>query len=135
MMLGPSVTFAPFTMLEDLPALHFLKLNIYTHFGYRASVIYMVNDEKADVNYHKNKSNTDAYNDFEAMSNSTKLDWGHGFYWSWGFSVTWKSIGLGYEHNSGQLSYKNIDTSSFSDMSYKFDTSSNRIYISYRIGK
>ncbi|MBO4800511.1 MAG: hypothetical protein J5545_01450 [Bacteroidaceae bacterium] len=137
MMVGPSVTFAPFTSLEDLPALHFLKLNLYAHFGYRASLLYMVNNEDADANYPQKgaNKNSDAYKAFEEMSDNAKLDWGHGFYWSWGLSLTWKGIGLGYEHNSGQLRYKSIDTGTFGSNWYKYNTVSNRLYISFRIGK
>lgn len=135
MMLGPSVTVAPFTSMEEAQALHFLKVNLYAHFGYRASLLYMPNDEKADVNYFDNKSNTPEYKKFETMSDNAKLEWGHGFYMSWGFSLTWKSIGFGYEHNSGNLKYKSIDSGTFGSDWYKFETSSNRLYLSFRIGK
>jgi hypothetical protein len=132
MMLGPSITVAPFTMIDNVPSLHHLKLNLYAHFGYRASILYMVNKEEADANYplHGNSSPN-----FEEMKDNAKLDWGHGFYWSWGFSLTWKGIGIGYEHNMGNMKYKSIDTGTFGDRSYKFDTSSNRLYISFRVGK
>lgn len=128
MLVGPSVTFAPFTSLENAPGLHFLKLNVYAHFGYRASILYMLNKDEADAN-----PNEDA--NFDALKSNPKLEWGHGFYWSWGFSLTWKGIGLGYEHNSGQLQYKPFDTENFSDRSTKFKTISNRLYLSFRIGK
>ena len=128
MMVGPSITFAPFTSIDNADALHFLKLNTYVHFGYRASVLYMINDEDADQNPNGNEN-------FREMSDNVKLDWGHGFYWSWGFSLTWKGIGLGYEHNVGQLKYKSIDTGTFGDSSYKFKTTSNRLYITWRLGK
>ncbi|MBQ7494499.1 MAG: hypothetical protein IJT75_01840 [Bacteroidaceae bacterium] len=141
-LLGPSFTVAPFTSMDNAPGLHFMKFNFYLHAGYRASMLYMVNKEEADANYPKPdpktktiNQNSPEYKAFDAMKDNAKLDWGHGFYWSWGFSVTWKGIGLGYEHNSGQLKYKSIDTGTFGDSSYKFKTSSNRLYISFRIGK
>lgn len=128
MLLGPSITVAPFTHLDEAPGLHHLKLNLYAHFGYRASLLYMVNSETADANPTEN-------NDFNEMKDNAKLDWGHGFYWSWGFSLTWKGIGLGYEHNTGNLKYKPIDTGTFGNRSYKFNTINNRLYISFRVGK
>lgn len=135
MMLGPSITFAPFTSLDQAPGLHFLKVNVYAHFGYRASLLYMTNDEDADVNYFERQSNSTQYKRFETMSDNAKLDWGHGFYWSSGFSITWKFIGLGYEHTSGSLKYKSLDSGTFGSEWYKFNTSSNRLYLSFRIGK
>ena len=50
--------------------------------------------------------------------------------------MTWRRIGFGYEHRWGNLKYKNlIAKSEYGEYSYKFNTTINRIYFTYRFGK
>lgn len=126
MTLGPSLTLAPFTYI-DVPALHHLKFNVFYHIGYHVSVLYMPNDEKADIN-------TDTKSDdFELMADNLKLEWGHGLISSFGVNMTWKAIGVGYEHRTGKLQYQSMTTSDFGKDKYDFNTTTNRVYIQIRM--
>ena len=129
MSIGPSMTIAPFTYTSS-EALHFLKFNMYFRVGYQASILYMVNEKSADANQAgKGSSN------FKDMSENLKMNWGHGVLTSFGFSLTWKAIGIGYEYRVARNKYKSFAPSDFGDDSYKFKTSTNRIYISFRMGR
>ena len=128
MSIGPSVTFAPFTYL-DIPELHFLKLRLYYHIGYHASVLSLKSDEDVDRNTVK----TD--NAHIVMADNLKLDWGHGLMQSFGFDLSWKFIGIGYEHRWRSIKYKAFTTTDFGSDSYKFDGTTNRIYLSIRMGR
>ncbi len=130
MTLGPSLTIAPFTYLK-VPQLHFLKFNIYYHIGYHVSILWMQNDKKKDMNY---AASVEDYNrpNFETVEDALKMDWGHGLSTTFGFSVTWKSIGIGYETRSGKYDYKAMQTGVFGKDKYKFDASTSRIYLSIR---
>ena len=128
MTLGPSLTVAPFTSLPNQNA-HFLKFNIYYHLGYQASVIYMINEKDADVNQTKNS------NGYKDMKDNLKMLWGHGLLSTFGFSITWKTIGIGYEYRLAHNKYKSVSPSDFGDSSYKLNTSSNRIFLSLRLGR
>lgn len=125
MSLGPSFTVAPFTYLSS-QALHYMRLNFYYHIGYGVSFLYMLNDDDADQNQTNDS-------DFKNMSDNLKLCWGHGLTNSFGFSITWKSIGLGYEHTSRKLRYKSMNTKEFENATYKFDSSTNRFFIQVRM--
>lgn len=126
MTLGPSVTVAPFTHLNS-PDLHYFRLNFYYHIGYGVSFLYMLNDKDADAN-------TDKYStDYKNMSDNLKLCWGHGLTNSFGLSLTWKFIGLGYEHQSRNIRYKSMNTKEFEKETYKFDSSVNRFFIQFRM--
>ena len=67
------------------------------------------------------------------MADNTKINWGHGTTSSFGFSVVWKFIGLGYEHRVANIKYKAISTDDFGEKTYKFKSSLNRIYIQFRL--
>lgn len=125
MSIGPSVTVAPFTTLGSKD-LHFVKFNIFYHLGYHASIINLPSDEDADAN-----SATD--DDIQKVRENIKLLWGHGLTSSFGFSVTWKFIGIGYEIRTSTAKYKSIDTSTYGSEKYKFKTSTNRIFLQFRI--
>lgn len=131
MSLGPSITVAPFTYL-NVPQLHFLKLNIYYHIGYHVSLLWMQNDKKKDFNY--SSSSTADYNkaNFEKVDNALKMDWGHGLSTAFGFSLTWKSIGVGYEIRSGKFDYKAMQSDVFGKKKNKFDATTSRVYLSIR---
>ena len=130
MSIGPSVTVAPFTTLSSKD-LHYIKFNIFYHLGYHASIINMPSDEQADAN---NVSAGDVgYDEIDKVRNNVKLLWGHGMTSSFGFSVTWKFIGIGYERRTASVKYKSIDTSTYGGEKYKFKTSTSRIFLQFRI--
>lgn len=129
MMLGPSITIAPFTHLKNMNALHFMKINMYYHVGYQGSVLFIINDEDADANPDK------ASEGYKMMKENLKMNWGHGMVTSFGVSLTWKNIGLGYEHRVANNKFKPVTTRDFGSKSNNFKTTTNRIYISIRMGK
>lgn len=114
MTLGPSITLAPFTLLK-INHLHFLKFNVYYHLGYHAGLLLM--DQKADG--AKNGINFDY------------LSWGHGLSKTFGLSLSWKTIGIGWETRTYSPTYKKLSGEE-SDHKYKFNNVSNRIYLSIR---
>lgn len=128
MTLGPSITVAPFTHIKNKNGLHFLKLNMYFHIGYQASMLWIVGNDDADINQ-------DLDDDFFTVSNALKMNWGHGLLTSFGVSLTWKTIGIGYEHRVAHNKFKPADTTNFGSETHKFKTSTDRIYISFRLGK
>lgn len=130
MSIGPSVTIAPFTSLNS-KELHYIKFNIFYHLGYHASIVNLPSDENADAN---NLGEGDySYDEIEKVRSNVKLLWGHGLTSSFGFSVTWKFIGIGYEIRTANIKYKSIDTSTYGDDKYKFKTSTNRVFLQFKI--
>ena len=125
--MGPSVTVAPFTSL-DVEALHFMKLNIYYHIGYQFSAFLMKCNEnadmadKADANYQKR------HNDFK---DAFKGGYGHGITSTFGFGLSWKAIGLGYEYSSSRSNVKPFG-SNFRGEASKFKVGTNRLFLQYR---
>ena len=126
MAVGPSVTVAPFTYTK-YAGRHHMKFNVYFQIGYHVGLLYMVNDENADVNQDKDDDG------YKRMKDNLKMDLGHGLTTSFGFSLTWKTIGVGYEHRSGNLKYKSLSTDDFGKDSYKFKSSTNRVFIQFRM--
>ncbi len=136
MTVGPSVTIAPFIYM-DIPQLHYLKFNVYGHIGYHASLLYISNDKK-DINNDKKG----IYDAAEIPDNSNisdnpvrstlKLNLGHGLIYGFGFNVSWKSIGLGYELRNGALNYQSLNHNIFGPDKYKFKTTTSRIYLQIR---
>ena len=125
MSLGPSVTIAPFNYVRA-KELHHLKLNFYYHIGYGVSFLYMKNMKEADKNQTHDS-------DYKEMSDNLKLCWGHGLTNSFGFSLSWKVIGIGYEHRSATWKYKSMNTKEFEDDSNKFKSATNRFFIQFRM--
>lgn len=132
MSVGPSISIAPFTS-TNVSGLHHIKLNAFFHVGYHVSLLYMLNDEEADINQGDDPTDPIAVERYEKMKDNLKLDLGHGLITSFGFSVTWKFIGLGYEHRSGSLEYKSLSKNDFSNEKYKFKSSTNRVFIQFRM--
>lgn len=129
MTLGPSITVAPFTHIKNKNGLHFLKFNMYFHIGYQASILFMSGNDDVDMNTDRKS------NDFKVVSEALKMNWGHGLLTSFGLSLTWKAIGVGYEHRVAQNKFKSASTTEFGSDTYKFKTATDRIYLSFRLGK
>lgn len=134
MMVGPSFSVAPFTLMKNAKMLHYLKFNMYFHVGYQASILYMKSKKSADINQHNSPEY--AY-DRERMNDLLSLNWGHGMLTTFGLSLTWKSIGIGYEHRVAHNRYRPINSgdNEFGGGSYKFKTATNRVFVSFRMGK
>lgn len=131
MTLGPSISVCPFNML-DAPLLHYLQLHFFYHIGYQLSVIFMTNNEDADANQSVDATapNTKRH---KQMKDNMKGLWGHGLSNSFGVSLTWKSIGIGYEHLSSKTRYKPFSTGDFGKDTDKFTLSRNRIFIQFKM--
>ena len=129
MSLGPSLILAPFTYVNNADALHHLKFHVYFHIGYHASALWMQNDEDKDSNQSGSSE------EYKTMKDNLKMDWGHGMMTSFGVAMTWKSIGIGYEHRSSSIKYQAMTTADFSKDKFKFDNVTNRIYITIRSGR
>ena len=143
MMLGPSITIAPFNYVKNSQGLHFLKFNFFYHIGYQASFLYMKSETASDIQFtNLNNSTQPGSSKYQAAlealdkRNEGQFVIGHGLYHSWGISMMWKKIAFGYEHRWGELKYKNVvDKSEYVENWYNFDSATNRIYLTYRFGK
>lgn len=124
MTLGPSLTLAPFNLLSG-NGLHYIKFNVFYHIGYNISMIYSPNDKKLDENQ--------SGEDFQAMESNLKMAWGHGMIQSFGINLSWKAIGIAYEHRTGKIKYKAMNTSDFGKNEYEFDNATNRISLQIRM--
>ncbi|MCM1489486.1 MAG: hypothetical protein NC095_01470 [Muribaculum sp.] len=126
MNLGPSITIAPFTYLSGVPGLHYMKLKAYYHIGYQVGVMYIKNDKKADVAY--TQSENQYVSDYQ---DNLKLNFSHGLTQSFGFNLSWKVIGVGYETRWDKRTYMSVTPSIFGDKDYKFKGNSSRVYIQF----
>lgn len=125
MSLGPSITVAPFVPLH-IKGLDYIRIHAYYHIGYSASVSYILNDEKLD-------ENTNEYDaDHKTMKDNLKLNWGHGLYTTFGVDLTWKGIGLGFEHRNSEYEYQSMSTSDFGKEKNKFKAGVSRFFIQFR---
>lgn len=133
MSVGPSLTIAPFNYINGVPGLHYMKLNIFYHIGYHASILWMVNDDKLDANEEAsaNDKKSDYYSDKDEGS-GLKMNWGHGLTSTFGMSLSWKTIGVGFEIRNTNLSYKSVIPETYGHNSYKFSTKSTRVYLQIR---
>lgn len=139
MAIGPSISIAPFTS-TSYSGLHYLKLNVYFHIGYHVSFLYIKNDEEADISQKTDTPYKEqTYEEktvstrHDRMKDNLKLDLGHGLTKSFGLSLTWKFIGVGYEHRSANLKYQSLSTNDFGSDTYKFKSSTNRVFIQFRL--
>ncbi len=129
MNLGPSVTVAPFNYVA-VQGLHYVKLNVYYHLGYHIAGMLLPDNEDADFNRKGQPGyNSDSHDE---MKDKTKLAWGHGLTSTFGLSLSWKFIGLGYEHRTSTVRYKAIDTEFFGSDTQKFNSSISRFFIQFR---
>lgn len=124
MALGPSITLAPFMNL-NVSNLHFLKLNIYYHIGYAVSILAMDNDTKYDINPPQTNNNKSA-------DSSIVASWGHGLTNSFGFNLSWRFIGVGYEVKTGPLNYQALQKDDYGKNHYKFNTTTGRVFLEIR---
>ena len=122
MSVGPSITVAPFTH-TDSEAAHFLKLNIYYHIGYQVSLLYMPNDKDKDLNQSWSTFNRES---------PAKLQFGHGLISAFGFNLSWKVIGIGYEYSYTPYTYMALNADTYGKTKYKFRSSANRVYLQLR---
>ncbi len=122
MSIGPSITIAPLTYAKGREA-HFLKLNAFYHVGYSASAMFIKYDENA---VNKPESTSAQSNDDNCFL------WGHGMINSFGGSLSWRNIGIGFEHRTGKLTYQSFSTDSFSKVKSKFKTGLTRLYFQIR---
>lgn len=129
MHLGPSITLAPFTRLNNANAA-FIRLQGYFTVGYRASLLWVKGDAEQDVN-NEHQEGTYDQEDFKTVDKSGKLSIGHGVVTNWGIRFSWKRIGIGYEKTKGNYKYQPLDKSTYGSRKHKFTDNSRRITISY----
>ena len=131
MKLGPSISICPFNMV-DVPGLHYLQLRFFYHIGYQLSVIFMTNDEAADANQMVDTTKPE-WKRHKQMKDNMKGLWGHGLSHSFGLSISWKGIGIGYEHISAKNRYKPFSTGDFGKDTDKLTLSRNRFFIQFKM--
>ena len=132
MSLGPSLTLAPFTYI-NVPALHYIQMNFYYHIGYQLSAIMMKNDSDLDVNQPDQISPKENEKEQqEALGDHLVFDYGHGMTSTFGFSLWWKFIGVGFESRKSTLEYQSFSESDFGDNKYKFESAISRVYLQFR---
>jgi len=132
MSLGPSLILAPFTYINGASGLHHLKFHVYFHYGYHISALWMQNDEEKDFNAGSTAATKTQH---ELMADNLKMSWGHGTMSSFGVALVWKSIGVGYEHRTSSVKYQSLTTSDYGKDKFKFDNTTNRIYLTIRSGR
>lgn len=120
MNLGPSIGIAPFARFKN-PQLAHLRLHLYFNVGYRASLLLMKGNDDKDAAQPRD----------EKVKESSKLQWGHGFYTMFGLRMSWKGIGIGYEMVNGSQKYKSVETEIYGSDTNKLKESSHRIVLSY----
>lgn len=119
MNIGPSITIAPFTHIKNAKGLHHLKFNAYYHVGYTAAGVFL--NEKKD----EKKDNK--------LFDTEMLLFGHGMTTSFGASMNWKALGVGFEiRNAKGLNFKLIEGEK-DYLEREFDASTNRLFIQFRI--
>ena len=120
MNLGPSIGIAPFARFKN-PQLAHLRLHLYFNVGYRASLLLMKGNDDKDAAQPRD----------EKVKESSKLQWGHGFYTMFGLRMSWKGIGIGYEMVNGSQKYKSVETEIYGSDTNKLKEASHRIVLSY----
>lgn len=120
MNLGPSIGVAPFARFKN-PQLAHLRLHLYFNVGYRASLLLMKGNDDKDAAQPRD----------EKVKESSKLQWGHGFYTMFGLRMSWKGIGIGYELVNGSQKYKSVETEIYGSGTNKLKEAAHRIVLSY----
>lgn len=122
MEVGPSVTVAPLISLNN-KNLNFLMFNIYYHIGYNASLLYTSID--VDEKYKSDQS--------DKFDEAKSMEFGHGLITSFGFNLSWKSIGIGYETTTYKNTYKSLVSKVFGKEDFKLKNTTSRIYVQFRM--
>lgn len=112
MSLGPSLTIDPFNYM-GVSQLHYLKFNVYYHIGYQGSLLFMTYPSGTDTN-------------------NMAVDISHGWNNSYGASVNWKKFGIGIEHRSIPRKFWALDSKTYKNCRYKFDTNQTRLFLQFR---
>ena len=124
MSLGPSLTLYPFTSLGK-KGTDEIRLQLYFHVGYTFSGAIINDVEDVDELGSYSSTATDP-------KTKTEVAWGHGLFTSFGFNLTWKFVGLGYEvRNASNMKYKSVN-SDFKTGDTKFEQTINRFYLQFR---
>lgn len=123
MSLGPSVTIAPFGLLDN--EWRNLQLQTYFHVGYSVSAIMMVNKktmrEELENSYYVKNS-----------GGSSTFQLGTGVATAWGINLSWKNIGLGLETRKMPVTYKSMETSDYGKVKTKMEYKDTRFYVNFR---
>ena len=113
MMVGPSLTFYPFTSLERWGTDN-IRLQLYFHVGYTVQLS-MISEAMVDKG---------------EVSDGKAL--GHGLYTSFGGNLTWNFVGIGYEfRNDGKLNYTYLDDD-LDTGKMKMKQKTGRVYLQFR---
>lgn len=116
MSLGPSLTFYPFTSLGK-SGTDKIRLNLFFHVGYDIGVAMIKNVGEDKAHDEKGK---------------TEYAFGHGLFTSFGGSLTWDFVGLGFDiRNDGSIKYKNIGDD-YGSGEFKMKQKTTRIYLQFR---
>ena len=126
--LGPAITIAPFTHTRSRGLAH-IRLLGYFNIGYRAGLLWLRGKDEYDANQPSN-NDWDANTRFDRVSNSIKLNWGHGLTTSWGIRLNWKWLGIGYEVINGDLDFRSVEKSIYGKEVSKFSQSTKRLSLS-----
>ena len=121
MWLGPSITIAPFTMLNS-KGLHFIKINGYGHIGYNVSGILYNHKYSIIEKDHKDEEKT-------VQKTQSDILWGYGVGFSGGVSISWKSIGIGWEYQTTNIKYVSTNPSTYGKNKTPLKNAMNRIYL------
>lgn len=114
MSLGPSITLYPFTSLNS-EAANKVRLNLYFHVGY--SVMATIIKDITKGGDSKPKS---------------EVAFGHGLFTSFGASLTWNFVGIGYEiRNDNSIKMKHV-SDDYGKETMKFKQKMPRFYIQFR---
>ncbi len=113
MSLGPSLTLFPFTSLSK-PATDKIRLNLYFHVGYDIGLAMIQDVESSDG------------------KTKTENALGHGLFTSFGASLTWDFVGIGFDiRNDGNIKYKHL-SKDYDNGTFKMKQKTPRIYLQFR---
>lgn len=113
MSLGPSLTLYPFTSPDNSGSSK-VRLQVYCHVGYGIEGVML-----RDVMTEKRES-------------QNEYAYGHGLYMSYGASLSWNFIGVGYEfRHDNSLKFKAVETE-FDTGKMKAKEKTSRVYLQFR---
>lgn len=113
MALGPSLTFYPFTAINNRITNN-IRLQFYYHLGYHVGL--------GNINNVVGKNKKE----------NTEMVWGIGLSNTFGLNLTWNIIGIGYEQRQFKdYTYRSL-TSDFDSGAVKCEQTNSRVYIQFR---